>query len=222
LNHRIIVGTLGLSILALMLLIPSAAYATDIQPCQINSWSPNYPNQVSPGQTIQVTSTINVACGQWRTFYTARVDLVNRATGQLYSTSEFQIGWQPDMNATITNPATAPQTAGEWKLQFNLYIFEEGSQDGNPFHNTFNVNVGGTNTATTAQQNVTTVAPAAVQQQLVSNTTSVNSAMPQAPPVASSVDSSSRLSVDAPFISIVLACVALVGLALVATRREHK
>jgi hypothetical protein len=205
-----------------MLLLPSAAHATDLQPCQINSWSPNFPNQVSPGQSIQVTSTINVACGQWRTFYTARVDLVNRETGQFYSTSEFQIGWQPDVNATITNLATAPQTPGEWKLQLNLYIFEEGSQDGNPFHNTFNVNVDGANAMATTQQNVTTAAPAAVQQ-AVSNATSANSAMPQAPSAAPIADSSSGLSADAPFISMILACVSLIGLgALVATHRGHK
>ena len=205
-----------------MLLIPSAAYATDVQPCQINSWSPNYPSQVSPGQTIHVTSTINVACGQWRTYYTARVDLVNRSTGQWYSTSEFQIGWQPDVNATLTNAAIAPHTAGEWKLQYNLYIFEEGSQDGHPFHDTFNINVGGTNPSPSiaTEQNVMTAAPAAVQQQLVSNTTSANSVLPQAPPAASSANSRSGLSDDAPYISIVLACVCLIGLgALVAKHR---
>ena len=156
-------GTLTLSIISLMFLLPSGVYATDLQPCQVISWSPNYPNQVSPGQAIQITTTINVACVQWRTYYSARVDLVDRSTNQLYSTSTFQIGWQPDVNATISNAATAPQTPGEWKLQLNLYIFEEGSMDGNPFKDAFNINVANGNSTT--QQTVTTVAPPAAIEQ---------------------------------------------------------
>jgi len=198
-----------------MFLLPSPSYAADVQPCQINSWSPNYPSQVSPGQTVQVTSTINVACSQWRTFYTARVDLVNRVTGQWYSTSEFQIGWQPDVNATISNSATAPQTAGRWPLEFNLYIFEEGSQDGNTFHNPFNINVNGSNTA---QQNATSEA----------NSTSVPAApTPQAPANATSIASQSTaeaIATNPPsvtaYIALALAIAAIVGLAVLALNRK--
>jgi len=198
-----------------MFLLPTPSYAADVQPCQINSWSPNYPSQVSPRQTVQVTSTINVACNQWRTFYTARVDLVNKVTGQWYSTSEFQIGWQPDVNATITNSATAPQTAGQWPLEFNLYIFEEGSQDGNTFHNTFNINVNGSNTT---QQNGTSEA----------NSTSVAAApMPQAPANATSIASQSTaeaIAANPPsvtaYIAVALAIAAIVGLAVLALNRK--
>ena len=198
-----------------MFLLPSPSYAADVQPCQINSWSPNYPSQVSPGQTVQVTSTINVACSQWRTFYTARVDLVNKVTGQWYSTSEFQIGWQPDVNATITNSATAPQTAGRWPLEFNLYIFEEGSQDGNTFHNAFNINVNGSNTT---QQNATSEA----------NSTSVPAApTPQAPANATSIASQSTaeaIATNPPsvtaYIALALAIAAIVGLAVLALNRK--
>jgi hypothetical protein len=145
------------------------------------------------------------------------VDLVNRATDQWYSTSEFQIGWQSEVNATITNTATAPQTSGEWKLQYNLYIFEEGSQDGNPFHNSFNINVDGSNTSSsTTQQNATAAAPAAAQQQLVSNATA---AVPQAQP-ALNTNPTSSLSDDAPYITILLASICLIGCALIATREN--
>ena len=196
-----------------MLLFPSAAFATDVQPCQINDWSPNYPNQVNPGQTVQVTSTINISCGQWRTYYTARVDLVNRSTGQYYSTSEFQIGWQPGVNATITNAATAPPTGGEWKLQYNLYIFEEGSQDGNPFRETFNINVG--TPSAPGQQNVTTVT--STQQQMTPNTTA---AMAQAPPATMSTDPGLTVP-EGSYIALALAAAALVGVAVLIVARKR-
>lgn len=156
-----------------------------------------------------------MACNQWRTFYTARVDLVNKVTGQWYSTSEFQIGWQPDVNATITNSATAPQTVGQWPLEFNLYIFEEGSQDGNTFHNAFNINVNGSNAI---QQNATSEA----------NSTSVAAApMPQAPANATSIASQSTaeaIAANPPsvtaYIAVALAIAAIVGLAVLALNRK--
>jgi len=141
---------------------------------------------------------------------------VNRVTGQFYSTSEFQIGWQPDVNATITNAATAPQTAGPWQLQFNLYIFEEGSQDGNTFHNTFNVNVGNSGVAqqnATSQSNVTSVAPAAIPQAPVANATSITSQntaetiAANSPPIAA-------------YVAVALAITALLGLAVLALKRK--
>jgi len=199
-----------------MFLLPSPSYAADVQPCQINSWSPNYPSQVSPGQTVQVTSTINVACSQWRTFYTARVDLVNKVTGQWYSTSEFQIGWQPDVNATISNSATAPQTAGRWPLEFNLYIFEEGSQDGNTLHDTLNINVADSNTSqqnAISETNSTSAAPAALPQAPATNATSITSqntaeAIAANPP-----------SVTA-YVAVALAIAAIVGLAVLLLNRK--
>jgi len=201
-----------------MLLLPTSAFATNLQPCQINSWSPSYPNQVSPGQTIQVTSTINVSCGQWRTYYTARVDLVNGATDQYYSTCEFQIGWQPDVNATITNSATAPQTAGQWKLLYNLYIFEEGSQDGNPFHESLNINVG--NPSTPAQQNVTTTATTSAmsQQQIAANSTSAPAQLPAAPVTT---DSPAGVAPGDSYLALALGIVAILGVVgLVAARKR--
>jgi len=199
-----------------MFLLPSPLYATDLQPCQINSWSPSYPSQVNPGQTIHITSTLNVACGQWRTYYTARVDLVNRVTGQWYSTTEFQIGWQPDVNATITNSATAPQTAGPWQVQYNLYIFEEGSQDGNTLHDTLNINVADSNTSqqnAISETNSTSAAPAALPQAPATNATSITSqntaeAIAANPP-----------SVTA-YVAVALAIAAIVGLAVLLLNRK--
>ena len=212
--RRIVGGTLALSILSLMLLLPSAAYAADSQSCQVLSWTPNYPGQVSVGQTIQVTSTINVACAQWRTYYSARVDLMDRSSDRLFSTSTFQIGWQPDVNATVANEATAPQTGGEWMLQLNLYIFEEAGMVGSPFKDAFNINVTDNNSST---QSAATAASTAIQGQAAPNASSI---MPQTTVAAISTDSAPARS---GYVAAILAVASLLGLTvLVARSKRHK
>lgn len=210
--RKLVMAPLALSTLLLTLLSPSAAYAADAQPCQLLDWSPNYPNQVIPGETMQVTSSINVACAQWRTYYSARVDLVNRSSGRLLSTSTFQIGWHPDVNATISNAATAPQTAGEWKLQLNLYIFEEGGMVGSPFKATFNIKVADANSS---QPNSTSAETAAIQQE---PSHSVTSLTPQA--TAGAVNTYS-VSTETGYIAIVLAVASLLGLVALALTRKR-
>ena len=145
-------------ILSLFLLTP-VVFGADNQSCNLLSWNPNYPSQVDPGEAIQVRTTVDVACAQWRTFYSARVDLVDRSSGRLFSTSTFQIGWLPNVTATISNVATAPQSHGLWKLQLNLYIFEEAGLV-SLFKLPFEITVGTANNST--QETSTTTAATSV------------------------------------------------------------
>jgi len=145
------------SLLLLLFIAPRAVFA---QPCSVLDWNANYPAQVNAGQGVQITTQISVTCAQWRTFYSARVDLTDRSSGHLFSTSIFQIGWQPNVTATVSNAAIAPQTAGMWRLQLNLYIFEEAGMVGS-FKHPFDINVESMNTP--AQQTVTTAASPAPQ-----------------------------------------------------------
>jgi hypothetical protein len=183
-HRRIPAKLLAPSLLLLLAFVPSVALAADNSSCQLLSWNPNYPVQVTPGEGVQVASTIDIACGQWRTFYSARLDLVDRSTGRLISTSTFQIGWNPNYTTTVSNLATAPQSDGEWKLLLNLYIFEEAGLV-TSFKNAFNINVGSSMTASTSsttneqsamqaismQQNTSTEQPAVLETNTVTNTT---------------------------------------------------
>lgn len=108
-------------------IIGSSEIHAQSQACQVLSFNPNYPQTASPGQTILVSTTIIVSCGQWRTYYTARVDLVDRQTSYLLSTSAFNIGEKSNVNVTVSNSAAVPQMNGTWRLNLNLYIFEEAS-----------------------------------------------------------------------------------------------
>lgn len=121
--------SLLLSLVALVaVLAPLSMASSEVygQPCQVFEFDVNYPASVAPGQTFQVTSTISLACYQWRTYYGGRVDIVDPASNTILSTSTFEIGVMPNVTATVSNSATAPQTQGSWDLQLILYIFEGG------------------------------------------------------------------------------------------------
>ncbi|HYB66740.1 MAG TPA: hypothetical protein VEC43_00310, partial [Candidatus Acidoferrales bacterium] len=107
------------------------------------------PSNVAEGQAVQVTTTISVQCAQWRTYYSARVDLMDRRSQHLFSTSIFQIGWNPNVTATVSNAAIAPQSSGPWALLLKLYIFEEAGEVAN-FSHVFDIPVG--NAISNAQQ----------------------------------------------------------------------
>ena len=141
-----------LSILVLLAIsVPSISLSSEAsnQACQVSIFDPRFPSNVVAGQTIQVTTTIGVQCAQWRTFYSARVDLMDQRSQHLFSTSIFQIGWNPNVTATVSNAAIAPQSSGPWALLLKLYIFEEAGEVAN-FSHVFDIPVG--NAISNAQQ----------------------------------------------------------------------
>ncbi|MGA3110094.1 MAG: hypothetical protein ABSD99_11720, partial [Candidatus Bathyarchaeia archaeon] len=145
-----------LSLLAfLAILVPSISISSEAynQSCQISLFDPTFPSSVGPEQTVQVNTTIGVQSAQWRTYYSARVDLLDRRSQRLFSTSTFQIGWQPNVTTTVSNGAIAPQSNGPWVLQLKLYIFEEGGEVAN-FNHVFDIQVG--NPVVNAQQTTST------------------------------------------------------------------
>ncbi len=144
--------------------VPSISISSEAynQSCQISFFDPTFPSSVGPGQTVQVNTTIGVQCAQWRTYYSARVDLLDRRTQRLFSTSTFQIGWQPNVTTTVSNGAVAPQSNGPWALQLNLYIFEEAGEVAN-FNHVFNIQVGNP-VANVQQTTPTTLATTATSQ----------------------------------------------------------
>ena len=132
--------------------IPISSEASN-QACQVSIFDPTFPSNVAEGQAVQVTTTISVQCAQWRTYYSARVDLMDRRSQHLFSASIFQIGWNPNVTATVSNVAIAPESSGRWALLLKLYIFEEAGEVAN-FSHVFDIQVG--NTIANAQQTTST------------------------------------------------------------------
>jgi len=140
---------------------------------------------------------------------------MDRSSDRLFSTSTFQIGWQPDVNATVANEATAPQTVGEWMLQLNLYIFEEAGMVGPPFKDAFNINV--TDNKSSTQQSAANAASAAIQGQAASNASSI---MRRTTVASIRTDSA---PVRTGYIAAILAVASLLGLTiLVAKSKRHQ
>jgi len=148
--------TVAFSLALLAVFVPNVALAGYNQSCMVLSWDPSYPAQVTPAQAVEVTTTIDVSCAQWRTYYSARLDLVDPQSGHLFSTSTFQIGFQPNVTATVSNAAIAPQAAEVWPLQLNLYTFEEGGLVGS-FERPLSIVVSSLNES--IQQTVTVSSP---------------------------------------------------------------
>lgn len=107
----------------------------------------DYPTNANPRQTIQVTTTMDISCAQWRTYYTGRADLVEVQSNAILSSTPFDVGWRPFVSATVTNVATAPQVNGPWALNLVVYIFEDGSIM-DSLYRTFTIQVGTRNVST--------------------------------------------------------------------------
>jgi hypothetical protein len=126
--------------------------------CTVNQFSPSFPSSVNPGQQFQVTTTLGITCYQWRTYYTGRLDLVDKTSHMILSSSYLNIGFKPTYTSTITSNATAPSTNGPLNLALNLYIFEEASMVQSSLNHPVQITVGSAPAnapvaATTAQAN---------------------------------------------------------------------
>ena len=94
--------------------------------CQLLQFNPAFPANVNPGQQIQVRTTITIGCGQWRTYYTGRLDLVDRSSGQILSTSYLDIGQKVNYIAFPTNNADRPPDERAMELGFEPVHIRRG------------------------------------------------------------------------------------------------
>jgi len=122
--------------------LASTSVAAQSSACQLVQFNPAFPSTVNPSQQVQVKTTITVSCGQWRTYYTGRLDLMDRSSGLILSTAYLNIGQQATYTTTLTNNSTAPQTNGPWNLVLNLYIFEEASMVTSSLNHPVSITVG--------------------------------------------------------------------------------
>ena len=110
--------------------------------CTVNQFSPSFPSTINPGQQFHVSTSIGISCYQWRTYYTGRLDLVDKSSHMVLSSSYLNIGFKPTYTSTITSNATAPNANGPWNLALNLYIFEEASMVQSSMNHLVQVTVG--------------------------------------------------------------------------------
>ncbi|HUK50441.1 MAG TPA: hypothetical protein VLV18_05350 [Terriglobales bacterium] len=129
-------------LLVLSPLVSTSLVQAQSAACTINQLTPSFPSNINPGQQFQVTTTLGISCYQWRTYYTGRLDLVDKSSHMVLSSNYLNIGFKPTYSSTITNNATAPNTNGPWNLALNLYIFEEASMVQSSINHPLQVTVG--------------------------------------------------------------------------------
>jgi hypothetical protein len=132
------------SLLVLSTLTTTGIVQAQSAACTVNQFSPSFPSSVNPGQQFLVTTTLGITCYQWRTYYTGRLDLVDKTSHMILSSSYLNIGFKPTYTSTITSNATAPSTNGPWDLALNLYIFEEASMVQSSLNHPVQITVGST------------------------------------------------------------------------------
>jgi hypothetical protein len=117
--------------LACFILIADAPIPVGSQyvPCDIVNVTLSYSDPAPAGQPIQITSRVTVSCEMYA-YYLIKVELADRSSKLVLSSSTYSYyATTSSVVATLTNDATAPQTAGNWPLQINVIVTrQQGGQ----------------------------------------------------------------------------------------------
>ena len=119
---------LGTVFLSIFLAIGNVAAAR----CQISNVAYSYPQQADPNQQIEVDTKVAGSCVTTGVdYYSVRVDLVDKNSSTILSTSSTPIGYSAN-NFTVTtrNFATAPSYNATWPLQMDVYVIRAGGTNG--------------------------------------------------------------------------------------------
>jgi hypothetical protein len=115
-----------------VILVASLPSASAQGPCQVQSVTYNFPSSVAVGQQITVNTHVTATCVQWPPFwteYSIRADLTDVSTGFVLSTTTYQVGFaQTYIDQVFLNTATAPNSAGNWSLRLDVYIWGQSGQ----------------------------------------------------------------------------------------------
>jgi hypothetical protein len=121
-------GMILVIVILFVLLINAVAAAR----CQIRSISYAYPHQAATTQQIQVSTIVVGSCiSNGADYYEVRVDLVDKLSGSILSSSSTPIGYKAN-NFTVTakNPATTPSKNITWPLRVYVYVVRAGGTSG--------------------------------------------------------------------------------------------
>jgi len=100
--------------------------------CQISNISYAYPHQAATTQQIQVNTIVVGSCiSNGADYYSVRVDLVDKRSGSILSSSNTPIGYRANnFTITVKNLATTPSKNITWPLQVYVYVVRAGGTSG--------------------------------------------------------------------------------------------
>lgn len=112
-------------LLLVVALIPLTMYVpVSASFCQISNVSYSYPQQVTSGQSVLITTKVSGICASDDSyFYSVRVD-ASDVYGQVISTAVAAIGYGgQNRQVIVQNLVTAPMNIGPWQIQIFVYVF---------------------------------------------------------------------------------------------------
>jgi len=132
-----------LMLIAAILLVSTSTSTADASLCSSVNVSSSYPHQASPLQEVQVATTVAGSCtSDGEDYFSARVDLLDGATGAVLSANSVKIGYNAtNFSVTIQNGATTPSTNQTWTLVVNTYLIQAGAVSGQSLLNSTSINI---------------------------------------------------------------------------------
>jgi len=113
-------------------LIILASYPANASLCQTIRVYTTYPHSASPNEVVSLTTTVTGSCtSDGEDYFAARVDLIDRASNLVLSSSSTPIGYKANnFSVNIHNAATTPKNNQIWAINVNTYLVQAGAASG--------------------------------------------------------------------------------------------
>lgn len=100
--------------------------------CQTVTVSSTYPHQASPGQHVQLVTTVAGSCtSDGEDYFAVRVDLADGVSKSIISSNSTPIGYNANnFSVRVENAATAPLSNGTWRIDVDTYMVQAGGVSG--------------------------------------------------------------------------------------------
>ncbi len=121
-----------ISLIAWIVLLALSGSPVRASLCQTVTVSSAYPHQASPGQELQVVTTIAGSCtSDGEDYFSVRVDLADSASKSILSSNSTSIGYNANnFSVNVENLATTPMSNGTWPMDVDTYMLQAGGVSG--------------------------------------------------------------------------------------------
>src|SRR5208282_1010450 len=129
LNLRI---AIHLTLIGCIMLLALSGSTVKANLCQTVTVSSTYPHQASPGQQVQLVTTVSGSCtSDGEDYFAVRVDLADSLSKAILSSNSTSIGYNANnFSVNVRNVATAPTSNGTWSLDVDTYMIQAGAASG--------------------------------------------------------------------------------------------
>ena len=123
---------LQVSLIGLVILLAISGSNVKASLCQTVTVSSTFPHQASPGQQVQLVTTVAGSCtSDGEDYFAVRVDLADGVSKSIISSNSTSIGYNANnFSVRVENVATAPLSNGTWPIDVDTYMIQAGGVSG--------------------------------------------------------------------------------------------